>query len=73
MKIKKKIRHFFKKIKEKILQKYESVKEVITQANGKVICSMLIMGSGQLLYKRWVKGFLYLFAQILFYLYFIWR
>lgn len=71
MKIKKKIRHFFKGIKEKILQKYESAKEVITQANGKVICSMLIMGSGQLLYKRWVKGALYFIAQILFYVYFI--
>ena len=47
MKIKKKIRHFFNKMKEKVLQKYENTKEIITQANGKVISSMLIMGSGQ--------------------------
>lgn len=38
--------------------------ELLRKANGKVSASMLVMGLGQLLYKQWGKGVLFLGVQL---------
>jgi arabinogalactan oligomer/maltooligosaccharide transport system permease protein len=55
----------------KIKSKTKNINTVLKNANIKVKCSMAIMGLGQLLYKQWVKGFIYLAIEILAVLYFI--
>lgn len=55
----------------KFRKKFVGAKEIITQGNGKVAASFAVMGLGQLLYKQWVKGALFLMAQIAFVLYFV--
>lgn len=47
-----------------------SRKEILTHASVPVKASLIIMGTGQLMYKQWVKGLLYLavFAGTCFYL-----
>ena len=60
-----------KAIPKNISLKFAGAKEIIMQGNGKVSASMIVMGLGQLLYKQWAKGFMYLFIQIAFIVYFI--
>lgn len=40
------------------------MKKLLRNANGKVTASMLVMGLGQLLYKQWGKGLLFLLVQL---------
>ena len=58
-----------KAVPKKIAAKFAGAKEIITQGNGKVSASMIVMGLGQLLYKQWAKGFMFLFIQIAFVVY----
>ena len=58
--------NFFKSIPSKLKSKFAGAKEIITQGNIKVGASMCIMGLGQLLYKQWTKGTLFLLLQIAF-------
>lgn len=60
-----------KAIPKNISLKFSGAKEITMQGNGKVTASMIVMGLGQLLYKQWAKGFMYLFIQIAFIVYFI--
>ena len=60
-----------KAIPKNISLKFAGAKEITMQGNGKVAASMIVMGLGQLLYKQWAKGFMYLFIQIAFIVYFI--
>ena len=60
-----------KAIPKNISLKFSGAKEITMQGNGKVAASMIVMGFGQLLYKQWAKGFMYLFIQIAFIVYFI--
>lgn len=73
-----KIKNFFKSIPQKIKalpsklsQRFAYAKEIIQQGNGKVAASMIIMGLGQLLYKQWAKGCMFLFIQVAFIVYFV--
>ena len=72
------IKNFFKGLPQKIKgipsrlsARFAGAKEILTQGNGKVTASMLVMGLGQLMYRQWVKGFMFLFIQIAFIAYFI--
>ena len=40
------------------------MKRLLRNANGKVTASMLVMGLGQLLYKQWGKGLMFLAVQL---------
>ena len=66
-----KIKNFFRTLPARIKEKFAGAKEILTQGNGKVAASMCIMGLGQLLYRQWAKGILYLLVQIAFFAYFI--
>lgn len=68
-----KLKNFFVNIPSKTKKKFAGAKEIITQGNTKVGASMCVMGFGQLLYRQWTKGTLYLLLQIAFILYFILR
>lgn len=61
----------FKAIPAKLSKRFAGAKEILSQGNGKVTASMVVMGLGQLLYKQWVKGFMFLFIQIAFLVYFV--
>ena len=52
-------------------KKYEGAKEIIKDGDTKVMASFFVMGLGQLLYKQWIKGFIYLAIQVLFIIYFV--
>lgn len=71
MKFLDKCKNFFKGIPDKLAKKFAGVKEIMTQGNGKVAASMFVMGLGQLLYKQWAKGIMFLFIQIAFIVYFV--
>ena len=71
--LKRKIVSFFTGIPQKFRQKFAAAKEIITQGNGKVGASMCIMGLGQLLYKQWTKGTLFVLLQAAFIIYFVLR
>lgn len=78
MKTIQKIKGFFKNIPDrikavpkKLAARFAGAKEIITQGNGNVSASMIVMGLGQLMYKQWVKGFMFLFIQIAFIVYFV--
>ena len=78
MKTIQKIKGFFKNIPgrikavpKKLAARFAGAKEIITQGNGNVSASMIVMGLGQLMYKQWVKGFMFLFIQIAFIVYFV--
>ena len=78
MKTIQKIKSFFKNIPDRIkavpkmlAARFAGAKEIITQGNGNVSASMIVMGLGQLMYKQWVKGFMFLFIQIAFIVYFV--
>ena len=66
-----KIKNFFKELPSKLKESFKGYKEILTQGNNKVCASMIIMGLGQLMYKQWIKGFMFLFLQIAFILYFV--
>jgi len=59
------------KINLKISAKFASFKDLLKNANGKVAASMAVMGLGQLMYKQWTKGVLYLLIQAVFIVYFV--
>ena len=61
----------FKAIPHKLAKKFAGAKEIFTQGNGKVSASMVVMGLGQLLYKQWAKGIMFLFIQVAFVVYFV--
>lgn len=69
--------NIFLRLKDSIIQKVKNrtrlIYEVISHANWKTSLSFCIMGAGQLLYKKWIKGFIYLFIQIGALLYFIFK
>lgn len=78
MKILTKCKEFFKslpsKIKaipQKLSAKFAGAREIISQGNGKVRASMFVIGLGQLLYKQWAKGALFIMLQIGFIFYFV--
>ena len=71
MKIKSKIKTFFISIYDFFKAKFNGMKEIIKEGDSKVTASFFVMGLGQLLYKQWVKGFIYLAIQVLFIVYFI--
>lgn len=54
-------------------EKWKSFAKNVRNSNGRVWLSAIIMGGGQLLYGRWVKGLLYLLAEIIILCYFITR
>ena len=66
-----KLKQFFRSLPARIKEKFAGAREILTQGNGKVAASMCIMGLGQLLYRQWAKGILYLLVQIAFFAYFI--
>lgn len=68
-----KIKKFFKGFFSYFKEKFNGAKEIIIEGDYKVSSSMIIMGLGQMLYKQWIKGILYLLCQILFFIYFIGR
>ena len=61
----------FRAIPSELAGKFAGAKEILTQGNGKVTASMLVMGLGQLIYRQWIKGFMYLFVQAAFIVYFV--
>lgn len=69
----KKIANFFKTLPQRLKTKFAGAKEILYEGNGNVRASMLIMGLGQLMYRQWAKGILYMLAQIAFLAYFILR
>ena len=58
---------------EKIKSKGNAFLSLIKNGNKKVFASVCFMGLGQLLYGQWVKGTIYLLAQIAFIVYFVMR
>ena len=60
-----------KAVPKKLAARFAGAKEIITQGNGNVSASMIIMGLGQLLYKQWAKGVMFLFIQIAFIVYMV--
>ena len=58
-----------KKLPKKFAAKFAGAKEIITQGNGRVSASMIVMGLGQLLYRQWAKGFMFLFIHAAFIVY----
>lgn len=66
-----KIAAWFKGIPARTKAKFAGAKEILSQANGKTAASMCVMGLGQLLYKQWAKGSLYLILQAAFIAYFV--
>ena len=66
-----KCKNFFKNLPSAAAKKFAGAKEILTQGNGKVSASLVVMGLGQLLYKQWAKGFMYLFIQAAFIVYFV--
>ena len=56
---------------EKMRKKWSDFTGILKNGNTNVACSMLIMGLGQLLYKQWVKGVLYILLQASFVAYLV--
>ncbi len=54
----------------KIKHTFNNMKEVIHHSSFPVKASLCIMGTGQMMYKQWIKGFLYFqaFVSMLFYM-----
>lgn len=57
--------------KEGFQKRWNNFTDIFKNGDIHVFLSMFIMGSGQLAYKQWAKGFMYLFIQIAFIVYFI--
>ncbi len=64
---------YFKALPGRTREKFALAREILSQGNGKVRASMLFMGAGQLLYRQWAKGILYVLVEIAFLMYFILR
>ncbi len=78
MKATEKIKNYFKSlparikgVPKKLSARLCGAKEILTQGNGKVCASMAVMGLGQLIYRQWAKGFMFLFIQLAFIAYFV--
>ncbi len=78
MKATEKIKNYFKSlparikgVPKKLSARLGGAKEILTQGNGKVCASMAVMGLGQLIYRQWAKGFMFLFIQLAFIAYFV--
>lgn len=56
-------RWWLDKAAEKLRKKRDAFAEILRKGNFRVACSMLVMGSGQMMYKQWCKGILYLLLQ----------
>lgn len=56
-------REFFGGVAEKIKKKWSAFCEMLRHGNFRVAFSMLFMGTGQMMYRQWVKGALYLLVQ----------
>ncbi|MGM9632449.1 MAG: carbohydrate ABC transporter permease [Eubacteriales bacterium] len=67
------IKTWFISVKESVAKALNSAKALFSDANCKVTASMLLPGLGQLLYKRFSRGILYLLASALLIAYFIVR
>lgn len=52
-------------------KKWSSFAEILKKGNFRVACSMLIMGTGQMMYRQWAKGILYLLVQAAFVVYLV--
>lgn len=48
----------------KIKKPFQNLLDISRNGNSKVFASALCMGVGQLMYKQWVKGILFLLMQI---------
>lgn len=56
---------------ESTYKKTDKLKEFFKNANGRVACSAILMGLGQLMYKQIAKGILYIIFQIATILFFV--
>ena len=54
-----------------VKKKWAGFSEIVTHGNFRVACSMFLMGTGQMMYKQWAKGALYLLIQAGSFAYFI--
>lgn len=59
------------KFSDNIKAKWNAFVDLLKNGNAKVACSMFIMGLGQLLYKQWTKGILYILIHAAFIVYLI--
>ena len=66
-----KIKKFFSSILAFFNKKYISAKQIILEGDKKVTASFFVMGLGQIMYKQYIKGFIYLAIQIMFIVYFV--
>ena len=48
---------------------FHNLEDIVRNGNMHAYASALCMGVGQLMYKQWVKGILFLLMQVLFYEY----
>ncbi|MEG2117334.1 MAG: sugar ABC transporter permease, partial [Clostridia bacterium] len=53
--------------------KLANFKSFLQKSNNKVFASMLVMGVGQMMYRQWIKGLIYLSIQIGFVLYIVFK
>lgn len=56
---------------DKLKAKRDGCIDVLKNGNARVACSMLVMGIGQLTYKQWTKGILYILLQAAFIVYLV--
>ena len=61
----------FNNIKESYKEKWSNFKNFMTHASKKTMASFAVMGLGQIMYKKYAKGIIYLIIQILAIVYFI--
>lgn len=66
----KSIKNWFVLLPARTKKRFSGAKEILTRGNGKVMASCFLMGLGQLIYKQWAKGILYLLTEIAFILFF---
>lgn len=53
------------------LPKFVRAREILTKGKKQVVCSSILMGVGQLMYKQWTKGIIYLVVNLLAIAYFV--
>lgn len=71
VRVSRRIKNWFVTMPVRFKKRFSGMNEIITRGNGKVLASALLMGLGQLLYKQWAKGILYLLAEVAFVFYII--
>ena len=59
------------KFKNSVQKKAQSFSTLLKEGNKNVTASMCLMGLGQMMYKQWGKGILYLLVQIAYILYLV--